>query len=102
MVRARWFQVGLFGLALSALGCAGTPGVGEPCSGSPQLGGCVEGAVCVLDEDSPVRGGNDDPVWDTFTCRARCTSQLECPSGTFCQPVPTTPTISACMPGSTP
>ncbi|GAB4209485.1 MAG: hypothetical protein OHK0013_28970 [Sandaracinaceae bacterium] len=102
MVRSRWYGIGLLGLGLSALGCAGTPTVGEPCSGSPQLGGCTEGAVCVLDEDSPVRGDDNDPVWDTYTCRATCTSQRDCPSGTLCEPVPTTPTISACMPSSTP
>lgn len=84
---------------LSLAGC-GTPMVGEACSGSPQLGGCVEGAYCVID-DGPVTEASNDPTWNTFTCRQACTSQLDCADGMFCQPVATTPTLSACQPRNT-
>ncbi len=87
-------------LVLSLAGC-GTPTVGEPCSGSPQLGGCEEGAYCVLDESSAVRGADDDPSWESSTCRAACTQLADCPDGFSCEPIPTTPTLSACRPRTT-
>ncbi len=84
-------------LALALAGC-GLPDVGEACSGSPQLGGCVEGAYCVLDDAEGARGSDDDPSWSSFTCRAACTRQADCESGFLCEPVPTTPSLSACRP----
>ena len=88
-------------LALAAAGC-GTPIVGEACSGSPQLGGCADGALCLLDDDSPVRGAEDDVTWDTYTCRAACTSHADCGAGFSCEIVPTTPSLSACQPRTSP
>lgn len=101
MARARWCGIALVVGALALAAGCGTPTVGEPCSGSPQLGGCTEDAVCVLDADSPV-GTSDDPVWDSYTCRATCVSHADCGAGFSCDPVPTTPTVYACIPRATP
>ncbi|MBX7196428.1 MAG: hypothetical protein K1X94_30525 [Sandaracinaceae bacterium] len=87
-------------VVVSLAGC-GTPAVGEACWGSPQLGGCVEGAYCVLDEGGPVRGTEDDPSWESYTCRAACTQPSDCPDGFFCESIPTTPSLSACRPRTT-
>ncbi len=96
-------RVALIGtsLALALVGC-GTPGVGEACAGSPQLGGCADGALCLLDESSPVRGAEDDVTWDTYTCRSACNSHADCASGFSCEIVPTTPTLTACLPRTSP
>ncbi|MBN8615652.1 MAG: hypothetical protein J0L92_33965 [Deltaproteobacteria bacterium] len=97
---ARSAPFALFALLATLAGC-GTPELGEPCSGSPQLGGCVEGTYCVED-DGPVRGDDEDVTWQTFTCRASCTRQADCAADEYCEAVPGTPTLSACQPRSTP
>lgn len=97
----RSVTVAALALLLMIAGC-GTPQLGEACSGSPQLGGCAEGTYCVEDDDAPVRGSDDDPTWQTFTCRAACTRQSDCPSDMLCEGIPGTPTLSACRPRSTP
>lgn len=99
---ARLATLGTSLALFAALAGCGTPKVGEPCSGSPQLGGCETGAYCVEDDRGTVRGAEDDPTWSTFTCRAACTSQADCSATELCEGVPTTPTLMVCRPRSTP
>lgn len=95
---ARLALVGTTVALLSVLAGCGTPALGEACSGSPQTGGCDEGAYCVLDRGGPVRGDEGDPTWNTYSCRQSCSTHRDCEAGFLCEAVPTTPTLYACQP----
>ncbi len=89
-------------LALSALvavalfGCSPS-GVGGPCTRPGTTETCAAGAVCTIgpSDDS---GGGGDPVWDSYVCRALCTSHEDCPTGEECRGVGDRSLQRACQP----
>jgi hypothetical protein len=101
-MNARLATLGTSLALFAALAGCGTPKLGEPCTGAPELGGCEAGAYCVEDDRGTAPGSNDDPTWSSFTCRAACTSQASCAPTELCEGVPTTPTLRVCRPRSTP
>jgi hypothetical protein len=87
-------------VSVVALGACGRAGVGGACSRAGTTEDCVEGAICVTDQSS--EGSPSDPVWETYTCRAICDEQADCPRGEECRGVTGAAMVRACQPVRTP
>ena len=84
-------------LAMGALvGCGGAGDVGAACATPGALDECVDDAVCAT--DPPSADAMSSAVWDTNSCRARCSTQDDCATGTECRGVTGAAMISACQP----
>ncbi|UJR80612.1 hypothetical protein [Sandaracinus amylolyticus] len=95
-MRSSWLPCSLVIAAFLALAGCGAGAVGEACERPGSTDDCVDDAICATDPSDT--GDAADPVWDSYTCRALCVDESDCPADQECRGVTGAFATRACQP----